>query len=194
MGNNYRFDDRDLNTFKKDIKSSHVKEADIAVRICIDIYNKTKKWPSLEPTGTDMTGEYVSNQRNISYTPDFRINDIFTEITRSDVDCKRYFHQKSGKIDKYIVNKNTLVFVNNYLSDPKYIWLDTKQIEEFTQRAKSKYGSVLHPGSGHNKATNKSAYRYDIYWFDEQKLWQPLPKLIKSIPESYKVILNMVKV
>lgn len=188
MSNNYRFDVRSKKQFAKDIKSSHIKEADIAVRLCLTIHSKTGEWPTLVPNGTDSTGEFIEKNAQVSSEPDFKIGDRIVEITRSDVFCNRTFHQKENKIIKCLKDKHDIVFVNGYLDkQPYYLWLDSDQVEQFTIKATAKYGSVLHPGAGKTGAIAKAAFRYDVFWF--QDLWKPLPALISNIPKEYKDIL-----
>ncbi len=186
----YRFDNRSKNQFKKDIKDGSSKEAFIAVRICIDEYNKSKRWPKLIPNGVDFTGQFIKNSNQVNSDPDFKINNILVEITRSDVVCKRYFHQKCGKLDRCAKEGYDLVFVNGYdpSKEPEYIRLSGNILDGFIQLAKKKYGVVPHPGGGNYGFTNKQAYRFDLSLFEG--MWTPLPLIIKEIPKDYQNILN----
>jgi hypothetical protein len=190
----YRFDVRSKKQFAKDIKQSHVHEAEIAIRLCIAIHARTKKWPSLVPTGIDSTGEFIEKDSKVTSHPDFSIDGKLVEITRADVVCNRNFHQKLGKVSKAISNQYDLVFVNGYLVDkqPNYIWLTPDILQEFTTKATTKYGTVLHPGGKGAGPIHKTAYRYDVFWFKD--LWRPLPVLIDNIPEEYKKIIEATKV
>ena len=190
----YRFDYRTESQFKKDIKTSHDKEAKIAVRLCISCHAKTKIWPTLKPAGIDASGEFIENAREVTAEPDFRIGDRLVEITRSDVFCNRTFHQKSYKIVRALKNGSDLVFVNGYdvVKQPNYIWLTSKELEPFVARSLSKYGEVVHPGGGGKRWTNKPAYRFDVFWF--QDLWKPLPCICRNLPQEYYAIINLPKV
>jgi hypothetical protein len=191
--NDYRIDNRTLGEFKKNIKDSHVAEAEIAIRICIKIHHATGKWPELFPTGSDFTGTFIQSSNNVDHTPDFSINGVLTEVTRSDVQCKRVFHEKTTKVDKCINNDWDLVFVNGFktFKQPQFLLLGPQELEEYTIRSKTKYSNILHPSA--NGTLNKEAYRYDIYWFDEDNLWNVLPPLIKSLPKEYVEILEKVR-
>lgn len=190
----YRFDKRTQEDFKKDIKKGHAIEAEIAVRICIALHAESGDWPELTPNGVDSTGKFIEEDSNISNDPDFDIDGTLVEITRSDTICKKHFHQKTNKINRFLKDQTTLVFVNGYSAEknPKYIWLCPSEIEQFTIKAKTKYGEVFHPGAGKTGLIGKSAYRYDLFWFED--LWKPLPALIKNIPENYLQIINKSKV
>jgi hypothetical protein len=190
----YRFDVRSKQQFKKDIKLCHKIEVEIAARLCIKVHAITGQWPELVPTGSDMTGAFIPKEGKVTSDPDFKINDQLVEITHSGTVCNKYFHQKVSKIDRAIREGHVLIFVNGFKVDkqPKYVWLEADTIEHFTQKAISKYGVVPHPGAGKTGPINKDAYRYDIYWFKD--LWQPLPALIKNLPEQYKNILKAAKV
>ncbi len=189
----YRFDNRSKARFKKDLKNNHVKEAYIAVRLCIAEHSKTKEWPKLTPNGIDFTGEFIENIKEVTASPDFIIGDKTVEITRSDVVCNRSFHAKCNKIIKCLKEGHDLVFVNGYDAEkqPNYIRLTPKEIEKFTIKATSKYGEMRHPGGGKMGLTCKPAYRYDVFWFED--LWKPLPAIIKDLPKEYLEILESVK-
>lgn len=186
-----RFDNRSKNQFIQDIKTSHKIEAEIAVRLCVSWHAKTGIWPELIPAGLDFTGEYVSQNNKVTCDPDFSIDGLFVEITRSNNECSRYFHEKKYKVDKCISNGHSMVFVNGFVQykQPNFILLNHKQLEEFTNKSKSKYKDAVQPGHGKTGFTGKPAYRYDIYWFKD--LWRPLPVLINNIPDEYKTILNL---
>jgi hypothetical protein len=190
----YRFDYRSKNQFAKDIKQSSQCEAEIAVRLCIAIHAKTKQWPQLIPTGVDATGEFIAKESKITSFPDYSIDGKLTEIIRADVVCKRSFHQKVNKVTKAISEGYDTIFVNGFREEkqPKYIWFTPEMLEEFTQRAISKHGTVLHPGGKGVGALGKTAYRYDCFWFE--KIWRPLPVLIDNVPDEYKKIINAAKV
>lgn len=51
----YRFDNRTKKKFQQDIKIASLKEAEIALRICIDLKNQNKEWPILLPNGISYT-------------------------------------------------------------------------------------------------------------------------------------------
>lgn len=190
----YRFDARSSSQFKQDIKTSHHKEAKIAVRLCIALHSASKQWPNLAPAGVDMTGDFIEKAHEVTSEPDFLIDGKLVEITRSDVVCNRTFHQKSNKIIRCLKDNSDLVFVNGFeaFNQPKYIWLTAKDLEPFVTRSLTKYGEVQHPGNRGIRSTGKAAYRFDVYWFED--LWKPLPALIKDIPKDYKDVLNLAKV
>lgn len=189
MGN-YRFDVRSKQQFIKDIKSSHICEAEIAVRLCILYHKSTNKWPKLEPHGSDMSGNFIVSETDVSHSPDFIIDSQLVEITRADVICNRNFHEKESKIHHCLTNQYDLVFVNGFkaVKTPNFIRLTYKEVEKFTEMAKEKYGNVLHPGAKNTGPINKAAYRYDIEWFND--LWQVLPIITSDIPNSYKRFLK----
>lgn len=186
---NYRFDNRTQQQFQKDIKKSHKYEAEIAVRLGIFHFQAKKFWPVIKATGVDSTGEFIKNNNEVHGYPDFEIDGQPVEITRSDIICKSSFHQKCNKIEKAIENKYHLVFVNGFTKElePNFIYLSDELIKEYTIKAESKYGKVLHPGA--NGTTGKAAYRYDLFWFKD--IFNKLPKLNDyKIPKEYKCILD----
>lgn len=193
---NYRSDIRTSDQFKKDIKKSHIIEAEIAVRLAIKVHAEKGYWPDIVPCGVDFTGEIIKEDAKITSDPDFVIDGFITEITRSSRECKRVFHEKIGKVRKCIENNAVMVFVNGFeeFKQPKYVALSSSKLCELTERSKSKYGRCLQPGHNKTGVTPKEAYRYDIFWIDEQNLWSPLPVLIKGIPKKYTDFLNLVKV
>lgn len=183
---NYRFDRRSKTQFKKDIKTSHLKEADIAVRIGILEYQKTKEWPIIQANGCDFTGSFIAKSSDINIDPDFIIGEIPTEITRSDFLCKEKFHEKVNKVINCIKNKVDLVFVNGIVQNkcPEFVVIKPNQLEKLTDKSIKTYGEISHFATG-----SKMCYRYDIGWITN---WQILPSLkgIK-LPEEYKKILNL---
>ncbi len=192
--NSYRFDARSKSQFKKDIKNSHIIESEIALRLCLTVFNKTKKWPDLEANGTDVTGEFIENNRKITTSADFKINTRLVEITRSDIPCNRVFHQKVSKVNRSIKDNFDIIFVNGYIRDKDcpFLWLTPELMQEFTLKAISKYGEVLHPGAGKTGAIGKSAYRFNLDWFSD--LWITLPPLSssKAIPKKYSKIMELI--
>ena len=191
----YRFDARSKKQFRSDIKKGHIKEAEIAVRLCIKIHSETGNWPDLEPSGVDATGAFIEDIKEVNADPDFKIDGNLVEITRSDVVCNRVFHQKCHKIIKCLQGKSDLVFVNGYNEkQPKYLWLDSKTLEPFVTKSLTKYGEVNMMGGGKLGIIAKPAYRFDTYWFDQADLWKPLPVLFKGLPNKYTEILNAAKV
>lgn len=54
---NYRFDHRTKEEFQNEIKIASLKEAEVALRICIDLknQNKYKEWPILLPNSENFT-------------------------------------------------------------------------------------------------------------------------------------------
>ncbi len=188
---NYRLDSRTESEFKKDIKNCHIKEAEIAVRLCIakKIDNGLKEWPTLKPNGCDFTGQFIKDTKKVNIDPDFDIDGTLVEITQSDKVCNRYFHEKVTKISNCLKENHYLVFVNGISSEeePQYLLLSPKELEFYTVLATKKYGEVKHPGTG-----NKPGFRYEIDWF--QDLWRSLPKITGKIPEEYLKILNLKKV
>lgn len=191
----YRFDSRSEEQFRSDIKSAHLKEMYIAIRLCLHEHHKTGVWPIIKPNGSDFSGEFIKEDRKITSKQDFWIGDKLVEITRADTECSRVFHQKINKVAKCIKDKSEIVFVNGYdkFKQPKYIRLDSDQLEFFTQKSISKYGESIHPGRAGQGTTGKLAYRYDLFWFTEAGLWEDLPVLIDDIPKEYKDLLALTK-
>jgi hypothetical protein len=183
----YRFDIRTKEEFKKDIKEHHISEAEIAVRLCVAKYFVTNKWPKLVPNGTDSTGNFVENNKNVTHTPDFIIDGKYIEITRSDRPCKRSFHQKIAKVNKCVKENYIMIFVNGLttFSEPPYIAIDGNTLKEKTDKAIKKYGEVSQLGRGNLGPIGKAAYRYDLDWFDD--MWLTLPPLIEEIPKIIKI-------
>jgi hypothetical protein len=190
----HRIDLRTTKQFKSDLKVGHQKEAQIAVRLCISVHSKNKKWPVLKPTGIDMSGNYIEDISKVDCRPDFEIDGRMVEVTRSDFHCLNYFHQKTYKIKRCLEEGNDLVFVNGFeaYKQPNFVWLKATTLKDFVIRSQTKYGEVTHPGNHRIKDTRKPAYRFDTYWFKD--LWRPLPVLIKEIPEEYREVLNLAKV
>lgn len=107
-----RYDYRNVQEFKKDMKNMHITEADIALRICLDLKNQDGKWPKIIPNGTDFKGNF---KNHASLEADYIINNIHTEITHSGPLCPVHFHWKVPKIKFSIKNNVSLVFVNRYI-------------------------------------------------------------------------------
>lgn len=55
-------------------------------------------------------GDFIQN--NISADADYLINDKKVEITLSNNEVTKYFHQKVNKVNKYIKDETYIVFVN----------------------------------------------------------------------------------
>lgn len=108
-----RFDYRSAQEFKKDIKNMHITEADIALRICLDLKNQCGKWPDIVPNGTDFKGDF---KKQASLEADYIINNTHTEITHSSPLCKVNFHWKVPKVNFSIKNNVSLVFVNRHIN------------------------------------------------------------------------------
>ena len=180
----YRFDKRTKATFKKDIKRCSQIEAEIAVRICIDIFYKTNKWPVLQPFGVNFTGDFIPDK--VNHSQDYLINNKKIEITHSSKILSR-FHEKVEKVKKNINEDGIMVYVNGIDVEivPSYLCLNSQDLDKFTKISIDKYGGeVLHPG------TFKKAYRYETVWF--KGMWQMLPILDKEIiPKNYISILDM---
>jgi hypothetical protein len=192
MNDSYRFDIRSKEQFTKDIKDNSIKEAEIAIRLGIFLFNENKKWPTIEPNGIDYSGKFIENSKDVKGDPDYTIDGTPVEITRSDVICKSVFHQKKSKIDRCIKNKDTLVFVNGFrdAEEPMFLFLRAEFWQSFSDMASETYGKVSHPAAGTNFFINKTSYRYNIEWFKD--LWRPLPKIVADIPKRYKAILKAV--
>lgn len=169
----YRFDNRTKEQFKQDIKDCHKDELTIALSICQNIYNEKKIWPLLDTNGCDNSGEFLED-KNVTSDPDFIIDGVYTEITKSNTVCKKYFHEKLNKVNKALSDnsENNLVFVNGYneLISPLFISLNKKELFTFSEMAKKKYGVVGMPTR--NGFISKQSLRYDISWFDG--MWKEL--------------------
>jgi len=191
--NKYCFDHRSIKQFQKDIKVASIKEAEIAVRLCVLIHSKTGKWPKLVPNGVDHTGKFIKDRSLVNCDPDYKIDDHLVEITKSYNICEKHFHQKIHKVKKCIKLNSHLVFVNGYNMQqcPEFIWITPENLELLTLRSQTKYKQSYQPGCN-GKFTNKPAYKYGIYWF--KGMWQKLPSLkgIK-LPKEYLNLLNLVK-
>lgn len=192
MSNSYRFDNRTQRQFAFDIKRDSASEAEIALRLCIRIFQESGRWPVLIPTGCEFSGKFVKNNRNVSQTPDYFIGDRMVEITRADPICKRFFHQKVSKINKATKDGHDVVFINGFRDskEPTFIQLKPELIELTTEMAKIEFGIVSMPGKVRG-VVNKDAYRYKLSWFDG--LWKKLPVLSRSCPREYMEVLNIVK-
>ena len=183
----YRTDNRDIEQFKKDIKTSHKLEAQIAIRIGIWFFRSYNRWPTIYPAGTDYKGEYQTN-KNVSYFPDFFIDGWPTEITRSSKVCPKIFHQKTPKIDRCLSNNYNLVFVNGIIQEeiPQFCFLNGKELDKLTKQSVDKYGIV--PMPSRNGWVAKNSYRYDIDWVDA---WYNLPENDETIiPYEYQKIIK----
>lgn len=185
---NYRFDNRNKKEFAKYIKLCHEVEADIAIRICYDMYTESQSWPILIPNGCDMSGELIENKQ-VNGEPDFYIYNNFVEITRAFPVCKRYFHQKTSKVKLAIKNGYDFVFVNGYRdgNPPVYLYVNSDELELATNMAINKYGGVGHP-TQNGGYVSKESYRYDLSWFEG--MWKKLPQRPEVMPQVYKNILS----
>lgn len=188
--NNYRFDGRTEVQFAQDIKQSSIKEAEIALRLCVYIYQKDGFWPELIPIGTDYSGKLVRDNKKVFVGPDYAINHEKVEITRSDSECKSYFHEKIGKVDKCIKEKSSMVFVNGLkkFKEPLFVWMHWKALVQFTNMSVKQYKLSYQPG--HNGGyTGKMAYKYNIDWF--KGMWRFLP-VLNDVPKIYHNIHSLV--
>lgn len=178
----YRQDNRTIDDFKKSIKIASVKEAEIAVRIAICGYEKIRKWPHILSTGCGADGELLSSNMVDSY-PDFVIDGVPTEITRSGPYCRYSFHEKVSKVKGCIKNDYNLVFVNGINEpDPKYINLSSTELEIFTTKS-LEFGEKTCKFMG----SFKPVYKYKIEWFD--KMWKSLPNLTNVAKNKYSHII-----
>lgn len=189
--NNYRMDSRTKDQFIEDMRHAHVVELDIAIRLCLYHKNITGDFPTLIPTGVDFTGSFVPNNNEVIATADFQINQSLVEITKSATVCNRYFHEKTSKVNKCLSGQYKLVFVNGYMAmdEPLFVLITPSMMESLVKKSKKKYGIVPHPG--HKRGVvNKTAYRFDIDWFEKD--WQTLPKLSQDIklPQEYMTIIK----
>lgn len=184
--NNYRTDGRTVEQFAKDIKESSIKELLIALRLCTWEYNKTNIWPELKPTGSDFSGELIKNNRKVHLKADYVIGNKSVEITRSDGECTRYFHEKVDKVHECIEDGSSMIFVNglNAFAEPLFIWLTSKQLDEFTKKSIDAYGIQRQPGHKGEYVTQKKAYRYSVDWF--KGMWKFLPELPEKLPKMYQ--------
>lgn len=178
----YRIDNRTIDDFKESIKLASIKEAEIAIRIGIDKYERTKKWPYIISTGCGPDGEYLQNKQVNTY-PDFVIDGVPTEITRSGPSCRYCFHEKVSKVVGCIKNKHNLVFVNG-INDPEplYINLSAIELEVFTNKALD-FGEKAYKFMG----SFKPVYKYKIDWFGN--MWKSLPKINNVAKNKYSHIL-----
>src|SRR3990167_10014726 len=136
----YRLDNRTEEQFIDQIKQCSEEELDIAIRVCIFLKKEKKKeWPRLEPHGTDFTGEFKSKAK---VDADFLIDDILTEITKSSTKCKKFFHQKTSKVNYCLLNDANIVFVNDYKQDPMFTIIPAKDLGQLTKLSMKKYGIV----------------------------------------------------
>ncbi|TXT66085.1 MAG: hypothetical protein BAJALOKI3v1_50085 [Promethearchaeota archaeon] len=182
-----RFDYRSKSAFKKDIKQSSIEEAEIAIRIAVDISERLGFWTDIIPFGTDYTGEFKKDVNHVNLEPDYIICGVPIEITRSKNICHTYFHEKVAKTNFCIKNNYEMCFVNGFkLDNPKYIMINSEQLKTFTQLALLTYGKIKHYHSG-----SKPCYKYNIKWFDG--LWRDLPPIPNDIPKNYRSILKDVK-
>lgn len=186
-----RFDVRTQKQFKKDIKEAHQAELEIAIRMSIDIYNKTNKWPVIEPLGTDFTGSFVKDLKGVSITPDFKIDGFKYEITKSKNVCKSVFHEKQDKVQKAIDEMGIIVFVNGFeqLDEPQYCCLGYDELKLLNEKSINKYKGTTMQMVGGNRFINRAVYRYDISWIKDY--CKPLPILdLTKIPQEYKNLME----
>lgn len=180
-------DNRTKEQFAHDIKTSHFKELEIAIRIAIWKKQKTGRWPHITPNGHDTTGK-VEKKNKVSLEPDFIIGNKKYEITRSSSVCQRYFHQKVGKVKKCIDEDVIMVFVNGLdEKEPNFTLLDKDSLQILNVLSIDKYGGPVMMPSSRGGAVGKNALRYDVKWIGE---WHKLPNLTKSIPQEYKDLLK----
>lgn len=186
-----KFDCRTEKEFRSDIKLHSIAELHIAIRICQDIYNKTKEWPDLVPNGSDFTGEFIKKRSKVSISPDFKINGFLYEITKSRNVCPKFFHEKKDKVDKALAEGSIIVYVNGYeqLTNPMYCCLGYDELKNITDLSIEKYKETFHQRVGKNLTINRPVYRYDIDWVEN--LFKPLPTSnLSKIPKQYKDLLK----
>ena len=181
----YRYDNRTKKQFKASIKTNHIIEAEIALRLCLYHYNITGKWPSLDPMN-EFTGSFLEN-KHVKVGADFKINKTPVDITQSSSECLRYFHEKETKTKLCAGGAFSIVFMNGIkiFEKPKFIIISPKQMQIVMKKSIKKYGLVKMPTK--KTIVNKKAYRFDISMFEDN--WLELPSLngIK-LPKQYKEI------
>jgi hypothetical protein len=187
MSLKYRMDNRTKVQFAHDIKTSHFKELEIAIRIAIWQKQKNGKWPHITPNGHDTTGK-VEKTKKVSLDPDFIIGEKKYEITRSSSVCQRYFHQKVGKVKKCIDEDVIMVFVNGFdENEPNFTLLDKDLLQALNVLSIDKYGGPVMMPSSRGGAVHKNALRYDMGWITT---WHKLPILTKTLPKEYTDLLK----
>lgn len=186
MMSDQRFDIRDKNKFKKDIKRSAYVEAHIALRIGYLIKTQHGYWPAIVPIGCDHTGEFL-NARKVTKDPDYFIDGSMMELTRSDMDCHGKFSQKVEKVEFCIKNAYNIIFVNGFseYKEPYFTIMKAECLRELTIRSYDKYGIIKFPGMGYCPC-----YRYSNSWFE----WKILPSISGvELPVDYQQIITEIQ-
>lgn len=181
----YRKDNRTAKQFKKDIKESHEIELNIAIRLAQHFYNQNKKWPKITPSGTDFTGEI---QDKATSKEDFFIGSQKFEITRSARPCKKFFHEKVGKVKRCIKENIYMVFVNGISTEqnPDFVIFSPENLKIYSEISDNIYGEVGHPTK--NGYISKSSYKYSLEWFDGK--WKKLPQISQEAKRQYKSLVK----
>lgn len=185
----YRADNRNIETFKRDILSSHKTESIIALRLAILYKNNHGNWPEICPLGTSFDGTYVADS-SVKTLSDYRIAGTCIEITTSFPLCKSIFHEKKAKIDRVFRGEYTMIFVNGYevQEEPLFCLIKPSNVKDLIAKSKSKYGIVGQPARRSGYIPDKKNYRFDLDWFDT---WYKLPKLIDNLPENYSFLTEL---
>jgi len=197
-----RYDNRTVDQFKFDILRGSEIEAEIALRICVFFFQKTKQWYPLVANGIDCTGKFIPEGRGGSQDPDFRINGVPVEIMHSRPMCFKSFHIKLHKVEKCIKSNVRLAMVNGFATNsPKLCFFNSSDMVSLSERSMAQYGVTDHPGNGYNAArVNKAALKIDVDWCK----WWNLPRMIdlptwlpetptQVLPKSYLEIYKIAK-
>jgi len=161
---NYREDERDTEQFKKDILQGSAWEAYIILCYAEYMFRSGKPFPTIEPNGVDVTGEYIEKDNDINHEPDFKINGTKVEVARSHKKCVRVFHEKISKTNR-IIKENAYYLFANGIDNPKhtFILISPEELIQLKEMSIEKYGIVKMPGRG-GGTCGKDAFRFSISW------------------------------
>lgn len=160
--NNYRFDGRSEEEFKKDIHSRTMEERSLFLLWLDLIERDTKVRPKFKDTGCGKNGEFLEDS-DVSTAPDFEVEGFgHVEVKFSKPKLTRYFHLKTSQVKQYLKREVTILMVNG--TDeliPQFTMLKPEALKRITDECEI----VNWQGFGH-----KPAYRVPV----KQFLWRPL--------------------
>jgi len=157
-----RKDGRSIEEFKRDIKES-TKDQELILRAWLKTTGQTelRVWDK----GSDNSGEYIENDRDVTLDPDYEIERIgLVEIQYAKPMCPEVFHLKEKKLQQCIQRKAKILMVNGWREEiPQFILITVAQAKVIVARCEVTNWA----GGGFKKA-----YRVPVNMF----IWENLQK------------------
>lgn len=160
--NNYRYDNRSEDQFKRDIKSRTQEERKLFF-LWLDLVAKTTgQRPVFTDTGCGQTGELLAEE-DVSTSPDFHVEGYGqVEVKFSKPLLTKFFHLKASQVRSYLKSGATILMING--SDepvPQFTMLRKSALQEIVDTCK------VIPWVGFG---SKMSYKVPVSKF----IWRPL--------------------